>query len=222
MSKEKQREREEINTGLEDLAAYRAENPKLDKKVKQFFQENPRATARHLVERGYDELLIKANRNMPLIRRAYGVAHPINRCARYRFTKRIERDEIRSGVIEIIASRLSMKDPSIISLDDILVRDYGAETLDLIEIQMDIEEKYGIEIPWEEVGETMDNVGGIVHYVEKMVKREVERSKKSKSRCNSRSKIDNIPSHSRSIRGRCLRNCGKILEFISLLILELL
>ena len=167
MTKEQQKIQAEIE---KDLADYLNENPKDCKKVYGFLSQYPAATAKSIVERGFEDVLIRAGRSTHILRSHFGLPHPP--CTRIkRFAKKISNEEVQSRVIGIIAKRLSIKDPSIISLDDMLIRDYGTDPLDLIEIQIDIEEKYGIEIPWDEVGGGMDNIGEIVHYVEQRVRR---------------------------------------------------
>ncbi len=164
-TKEQQRIQQEMER---DLAEHLNENKRYRESLCNFLKQYPAATAKSLVKRGYEETLIRAGRSTRVIRSYFGLPHPP--CTKIsRFIKKISNEEIKSGIIGIIAKRLSITDP--ISLDDMLIMDYGANTLDLIEIQMDIEDKYSIQIPWDEIGESMDNIGEIVHYVEQKVQK---------------------------------------------------
>ena len=67
-------------------------------------------------------------------------------------------------VKQILAEHLGI-DEDMIHMDSELEADLGADSLDSIEILMDVEDEYGIEIP-DEVLETMVTVGDIVNYLE--------------------------------------------------------
>lgn len=65
---------------------------------------------------------------------------------------------------EIVAEQLSV-DTSDITLETSLTKDLEADSLDAVEVIMEIEEEYGIEIPDEEA-EKFVTIGDIVAYVE--------------------------------------------------------
>lgn len=64
---------------------------------------------------------------------------------------------------ECIASQLGI-DEEEIKMESSFVNDLGADSLDIVELIMALEEKYDIEIPDEEV-EKIVTVGDIVEYV---------------------------------------------------------
>lgn len=72
-------------------------------------------------------------------------------------------DEIKA----IIAEKLQI-DENEINMETSLIKDLEADSLDAVEIIMEIEEKYGIEIP-DEKAESFKNVGDIVAFVEEAV-----------------------------------------------------
>lgn len=65
---------------------------------------------------------------------------------------------------EILAQQLDV-DANSITLDDSIVDDLGADSLDAIDIVMSIEDDFKIEVP-DEIIEKMDVVADIVNYVE--------------------------------------------------------
>mgnify|MGYP000092081797 CR=1 FL=1 len=64
---------------------------------------------------------------------------------------------------EIIAEQLNC-DGETIGLDTSFKDDLGADSLDLFELVMALEEEYGIEIPSEEL-ESLTTVGAIIDYL---------------------------------------------------------
>ncbi|MBP5312343.1 MAG: acyl carrier protein [Clostridia bacterium] len=64
----------------------------------------------------------------------------------------------------IIAEQLSA-DPEKITPDTSIIEDLGADSLDVVELVMALEEKFGVEIP-DEDAEKINTVGDIVNYVE--------------------------------------------------------
>ena len=64
---------------------------------------------------------------------------------------------------ECIASQLGL-DEEEIKMESSFINDLGADSLDIVELIMALEEKYDIEIPDEEV-EKIVTVGDIVEYV---------------------------------------------------------
>ena len=71
--------------------------------------------------------------------------------------------EVTSKVIEIIAERLS-KDPEGITEASNIIADLGADSLDIAEIMMDLEDAFGVKV--DEDTEGMNTIGDIVKYVE--------------------------------------------------------
>ena len=67
-------------------------------------------------------------------------------------------------VKEIIASELGVEEDKI-TLESTFKDDLGADSLDLFQMVMSIEDEYGIEIPTEHL-EKMSTVGDIVKYLE--------------------------------------------------------
>lgn len=65
---------------------------------------------------------------------------------------------------EILAQQLDV-DANSITLDDSIVDDLGADSLDAIDIVMSIEDDFKIEVP-DEIVEKMEVVADIVNYVE--------------------------------------------------------
>ncbi len=67
-------------------------------------------------------------------------------------------------VKEIIASELGVEEEKI-TLESTFKDDLGADSLDLFQMVMSIEDEYGIEIPTDDL-EKMSTVGDIVKYLE--------------------------------------------------------
>jgi len=74
----------------------------------------------------------------------------------------IELKDTSDKVVAIIVEKLDI-DPSIVQMTSTLA-DLGADSLDLVEIVMKIEEEFGIEIN-DEVIEKLQNVQDLVNYV---------------------------------------------------------
>lgn len=69
-------------------------------------------------------------------------------------------------VKEVLAKQFELESDSI-SLETSLVDDLGADSLDVVELIMSLEDMYGISIPDEEAVE-LNTVGRIVDYLEKL------------------------------------------------------
>lgn len=69
-------------------------------------------------------------------------------------------------IAEIIAEQLNV-DVDDLSMDTDLVKDLNADSLDVVEVVMAIEDEFGIEIPDEDVEEALSvpTIGSIVEYV---------------------------------------------------------
>ena len=74
-------------------------------------------------------------------------------------------DEIKIKVIDIIADRLS-RDKATITEASNVVADLGADSLDIAEIMMDLEDAFGVKLDDEQDVKT---IGDIVKFIEKKV-----------------------------------------------------
>lgn len=77
------------------------------------------------------------------------------------------KNSIESKVIEIVANQLSLREDEI-RADSRFVDDLGADSLDIVELIMEMEEEFDIEIPDEDV-ENMTTVKDVVDYCAKLV-----------------------------------------------------
>ncbi len=75
--------------------------------------------------------------------------------------------DIKDKVIEIIAERLS-KDAAGITVASNIVADLGADSLDIAEIMMDLEDAFGIKLE-DDQAEGPKTVGDIVNYIQTKV-----------------------------------------------------
>ncbi len=73
--------------------------------------------------------------------------------------------EIRNKVIDIIADRLS-KDKATITDASNVIADLGADSLDIAEIMMDLEDAFGVKL---EEDQDLKTIGDIVKYIEAKV-----------------------------------------------------
>ena len=74
--------------------------------------------------------------------------------------------DIRTKVIETIAERLS-KDKATITDASTVIADLGADSLDVAEIMMDLEDAFDIKV--EEENEGLKTIGDIVSFIESKV-----------------------------------------------------
>lgn len=72
--------------------------------------------------------------------------------------------EIQQKVIQIIAEQLD-KDPGAITTEARFIEDLGADSLDVMQIVMNLEEAFGIQIS-EEDTEKIRTVGDAINYIE--------------------------------------------------------
>lgn len=73
--------------------------------------------------------------------------------------------EIKNKVIDIIADRLS-KDKATITEASNVIADLGADSLDIAEIMMDLEDAFGVKL---EEDQELKTIGDIVKYIESKV-----------------------------------------------------
>lgn len=69
-------------------------------------------------------------------------------------------------VRKILAKQLRIKDVDSITLDSAIQKELGADSVDILQLLMKIEDEYGIAIPDEELV-TFVTVGDVVKYLEK-------------------------------------------------------
>ena len=67
-------------------------------------------------------------------------------------------------VKEILVDQLDVDEGSI-TANSFIIEDLGADSLDVVDIVMRLEEEFDVEVP-DEVIETMKTVGDIVHFLE--------------------------------------------------------
>ncbi len=75
--------------------------------------------------------------------------------------------DIRAKVVAIIAEQLGV-DPSEIKDDSKITEDLAADSLDVVELVMALEERFGREIP-DEDAEKLQTVGDVVKYIQNAV-----------------------------------------------------
>ena len=68
-------------------------------------------------------------------------------------------------ITEILAEQLSADQESM-TMDSKIAEDLGADSLDLVDLLMSIEDEFGVEIPDEEV-ENLHTIGEVVEYIAK-------------------------------------------------------
>jgi len=81
-------------------------------------------------------------------------------------------DEIAEKVKKIIEEQL-MVDESEITEDATFIDDLGADSLDVVEMIMELEDEFGIEIP-DEDAEKITTVGEAIEYIRKLVEEKKE------------------------------------------------
>lgn len=72
-------------------------------------------------------------------------------------------------VQKLLAESLNIDDPSKITLESNVVQDLGADSLDMVEMLMSLEDNFGITVPDEAANELV-TVGAIVKYIEEHIK----------------------------------------------------
>lgn len=73
--------------------------------------------------------------------------------------------DIFEKVKELIADQLDVEDKEGISMDSSITDDLGADSLDVVDLVMALEDEFNVEIPEDQV-ENIKTVGDIVKYIE--------------------------------------------------------
>ena len=72
-------------------------------------------------------------------------------------------------VQKILARQLRIADPASITMESKIKKDLGADSLDILQLLMRIEDDYGITIPDESLA-AFDTVGDVVNYLDSIGK----------------------------------------------------
>ena len=78
--------------------------------------------------------------------------------------------DVREKVKQIIVEQLSVN-PEELTDDASFIEDLGADSLDIVELVMEFEEKFGIDIP-DEKAEKISTVGEAIKYIEEEASKE--------------------------------------------------
>mgnify|MGYP006392091975 CR=1 FL=1 len=73
-------------------------------------------------------------------------------------------EEVFEKVKGIIVEQLGVADTSV-TMEASFIDDLGADSLDIVELVMALEEEYGVEIPSEDL-ENITTVGAVIDYIE--------------------------------------------------------
>ena len=71
-------------------------------------------------------------------------------------------------IMDLLAKQLRI-DVNTLSPDTNIVEDLGADSLDIVELIMDFEKKFDIEIPDDDAGDKIATVGDAIKYIEDKV-----------------------------------------------------
>ncbi len=77
--------------------------------------------------------------------------------------EKVSREEIVEKVRKVISSQLEVEEEKVVP-DASVIDDLGADSLDIVEIVMSLEEEFGIEIP-DEDAEKLSRVKHVVEYL---------------------------------------------------------
>lgn len=73
-------------------------------------------------------------------------------------------ENVMDRVKEVIGEQLGIEDLSIVSMETTFIDDLGADSLDIVELIMALEEEFDMEIP-EAEAEKIITVGDVVEYI---------------------------------------------------------
>ena len=76
-------------------------------------------------------------------------------------------DTLLEKIKEVIAEQLGVEDTDTITSETTFIDDLGADSLDIVELIMALEEEFDMEIP-EEEAEKITSVGDVIAYIEKI------------------------------------------------------
>lgn len=79
-------------------------------------------------------------------------------------TERMEHYMVFEKVRKILAELLSI-DESTITMDSLIIDNLGADSLDLVDAVVTLNDEFGVEVPDEEI-ENLRSVGDVVRYIE--------------------------------------------------------
>ena len=77
-------------------------------------------------------------------------------------------ENIKDEVKAIVAEKLGVELEQVVDSAN-FQSDLGADSLDIVELVMDFEKKFGIEIPDDEAGDNIMTVADAVRYIEKKI-----------------------------------------------------
>ena len=66
---------------------------------------------------------------------------------------------------DFLAEQLNIEDLDAVTMDSDIMKDFDADSLDIVDMVMTLEDEFGIEIPDEAISE-MHTIGDVVRYVE--------------------------------------------------------
>jgi len=75
----------------------------------------------------------------------------------------VERSQVAERIIQIVAEKMD-KPKEEISEDKSIINDLGADSLDVVEVIMDIEDEFDLSIP-EEEAQKINTIGDAIDYV---------------------------------------------------------
>ena len=78
-------------------------------------------------------------------------------------------ESILERVKDVIGEQLGIDDLDVISMNTTFIDDLGADSLDIVELVMALEEEFDMEIP-ENEAEKITTVGDVVEYIKKVIK----------------------------------------------------
>jgi len=74
-----------------------------------------------------------------------------------------DRSEVAARIIELVAEKMD-KPKDEISEDKSIINDLGADSLDVVELMMDMEDEFELSIP-EEEAQKLETIGSVIDYV---------------------------------------------------------